>query len=175
MHSFGAVTIGEIGSFVGTVYGAFFRHSQPAPRWANHQIMVSLGHVVSLMRMKLILACLAASPALAQIPGPFQPAAIYVVHSATLRTAQTPETGLAPGSLCDINVTGLYQPAGTLAPGDAVTLRFRAPGATDVRDLSILAAQPSLGGTPIQFTALVPADTPVGQAEILAVSASGAS
>src|SRR5215469_6483982 len=127
------------------------------------------------MRMKLIVACLAAAPALAQTRGRVQPAAIYVVHSATLRTAQTPETGLAPGSLCDINVTGLYQPAGTLAPGDAVTLRFRAPGATDVRDLSILAAQPSLGGTPMRFTALVPPDTPVGQADILAVAASGAS
>ena len=112
------------------------------------------------MRMKLIVACLAASTALAQTPGPFQPAAIYVAHSATLRTAQTPETGLAPGSLCDINVTGLYQPAGTLAKGDAVTLRFRAPGASDVRDMSILAAQPFLGGTPMRFTALVPPDLP---------------
>jgi uncharacterized protein (TIGR03437 family) len=127
------------------------------------------------MKMKkLIVACLAASAALAQAPGPFQ-AAIYVVHSATRYTAQTPETGLAPGSLCDINVSGLYQPAGTLAQGDAVTLRFRAPGASDVRDLSILAAQPSLGGTPTQFTALVPPDTPVGQGELLAVAASGAS
>lgn len=124
---------------------------------------------------KLIVACLAASPALGQTRVRFQPAAISVVHAATLRTAQTPETGLAPGSLCDINVTGLYQPAGALAQGDAVTLRFRAPGASDVRDMNILAAQPSLGGTPIQFTALVPPDTPVGQAEILAVAASGAS
>jgi hypothetical protein len=99
---------------------------------------------------------------------------VYGAHSATLRTAQTPETGLAPGSLCDINVTGLYQPAGTLAKGDAVTLRFRAPGASDVRDMSILAAQPFLGGTPMRFTALVPPDTPAGQAEILAVAASGA-
>jgi len=134
------------------------------------------GAVMSLRKMnKLIVACLAASPAIAQTPGPFQPAAIYVVHAATLQTAQTPETGLAPGSLCNINVTGLYQPAGTLAQGDAVTLRFRAPGASDVRDLSILASQPSLGGTPMQFTALVPPGTPVGQAEILAMAASGAS
>jgi uncharacterized protein (TIGR03437 family) len=100
-------------------------------------------------------------------------AAIYVVNSATRRTAQTPETGLAPGSLCDINVTGLYQPTGTLSQGDTVTLRFRAPGAADVRDMTILVTQPS-SGTPTDFTALIPSETPIGQAEILAVAANGA-
>ena len=123
----------------------------------------------------LIVACVAALPALAQTSGPFQPSAIYVVHSATRRTAQTPETGLAPGSLCDINITGLYQPSGSLLPDDKVTLRFRAPGAADARDMTILASQPSFGGIPAQFVALIPSDTPLGQADVLAVAASGKS
>ncbi len=80
---------------------------------------------------------------------------------------------MAPGSLCDINITGLYQPFGSLLPDDTVTLRFRAPGAADARDLTILATQPSFGGPPHQFTVLVPRDTPTGQAEILAGAASG--
>ena len=123
----------------------------------------------------LILACVAVLPALAQTSGPFLPGAVYVVHSATRRTAQTPETGLAPGSLCDINITGLYQPSGSLLPDDRVTLRFRAPGAADARDMTILAPQPSFLLFPTQFTALVPSDTPLGQAEVLAVAASGKS
>ena len=123
----------------------------------------------------LIVACVAALPALAQTSGPFLPSAIYVVHSATRRTAQTPETGLAPGSLCDINLTGLYQPSGSLLPDDKVTLRFRAPGAADARDMTILASQPSFGGFPAQFIALVPSDAPLGQADVLAVAPSGKS
>jgi uncharacterized protein (TIGR03437 family) len=80
---------------------------------------------------------------------------------------------LAPGSLCDINITGLYPPSGTLSPDDKVTLRFRAPGSAEARDLTILVSQPSFAGFPTQFTALVPPDTPIGQAEVLAISASG--
>lgn len=124
---------------------------------------------------RLIVACLAALPALAQTSGPFLPSAIYVVHSATRRTAQTPATGLAPGSLCDINITGLYQPSGSLLPDDKVTLRFRAPGTADARDMTILATSPSFGRFPTQFIALVPSDTPLGQADVLAVAASGKS
>lgn len=123
----------------------------------------------------LITACLAASSILAQTSGPFQLGAIYVVHSATRRTAQTPDTGLAPGSLCDIDITGLYQPFGSLSPDDTVTLRFRAPGSAEVRDMTILVAQPSFGGPPTQFTALVPPDIPIGQGEVLAIAASGKS
>jgi uncharacterized protein (TIGR03437 family) len=123
----------------------------------------------------LIVACLMALPALAQSSGPFLPGAIYVVHSATRRTAQTPETGLAPGSLCDIDITGLYPPSGTLSPDDKVTLRFRPPGATDAGDLGIVAGQASFGNLPTHFTALIPSDTPIGQAELLAVTANGKS
>jgi uncharacterized protein (TIGR03437 family) len=133
------------------------------------------GSVRIMTTKSLIVACVAALPALAQTSGPFQPSAIYVVHSATRRTAQTPETGLAPGSLCDINITGLYQPSGSLLPDDKVTLRFRAPGAAATRDMTILASQPSFGGFPAQFIALVPSDTPLGQADVLAVAASGKS
>src|SRR5450759_1543390 len=134
------------------------------------------GGSVRIMTTKsLIVACLAALPALAQTSGPFLPSAIYVVHSATRRTAQTPATGLAPGSLCDINITGLYQPSGSLLPDDKVTLRFRAPGAADARDMTRLATSPRFGRFPTQFTALVPSDTPLGQADVLAVAASGRS
>jgi uncharacterized protein (TIGR03437 family) len=133
------------------------------------------GSVRIMTTKSLIVACVAALPALAQTYGPFQPSAIYVVHSATRRTAQTPETGFAPGSLCDINLTGLYQPSGSLLPDDKVTLRFRAPGAADARDMTILASQPSFGGFPAQFIALVPSDAPLGQADVLAVAASGKS
>jgi uncharacterized protein (TIGR03437 family) len=133
------------------------------------------GSVRIMTTKSLIVACVAALPALAQTSGPFQPSAIYVVHSATRRTAQTPETGLAPGSLCDINITGLYQPSGSLLPDDKVTLRFRAPGAAAARDMTILASQPSFGGFPAQFIALVPSDTPLGQADVLAEAASGKS
>ena len=122
-----------------------------------------------------IIACLSVVTALAQTSGPFQDEAIYVVHSATRRSAQTKETGLAPGSLCDINVRGLYEPFGILSLDDTVTLRFRAPGAVDARDMTIVAMQPSHFSFPAQFTALIPADTPLGQAEVLAVAASGKS
>jgi uncharacterized protein (TIGR03437 family) len=122
-----------------------------------------------------VMMCIAASSALAQTSGPFQQNALYVVHSATRRAPQTPETGLAAGSLCDINTTGLYQPFGSLATGDPVTLHFRAPGASGERELSVLAARSSFAGTPTQFTALIPPDTPVGQGEVVAVSASGSS
>jgi hypothetical protein len=70
----------------------------------------------------LIIAFVATFSSLAQTSDPFQPRTIYVVHSATRRTPQTPEAGLAPGSLCDINVIGLYQQTGALAQGDRVTL-----------------------------------------------------
>jgi uncharacterized protein (TIGR03437 family) len=135
----------------------------------------SVGSVSIMTTKSLIFACLAALPALAQTSGPFLPSAIYVVHSATRRTAQTPATGLAPGSLCDINITGLYQPSGSLLPDDTVTLRFRAPGAADARDMTILASQSSFGGFPAQFIALIPPGTPLGQADVLAVAASGRS
>ncbi|HWB86214.1 MAG TPA: hypothetical protein VG675_18870 [Bryobacteraceae bacterium] len=125
------------------------------------------------MRTNLIFLCLAASLAVAQTSGPFQPRAVYVVHSATRIQPTTPDTGLVPGSLCDINVTGLYQPSGNLLPGDMVTLRFRAPGATSAQDLTILEATASFGGTPTAFTALVPTGIPSGQGELMAVSSSG--
>ena len=122
-----------------------------------------------------IIACLSVVTALAQSSGPFFAGAIYVVHSATRRTAQTIETGLAPGSLCDINIRGLYQPTGSLSLEDTVTLRFRAPGTVDAREMTIVATQPSFFDFPAQLTALIPADTPLGQADVLAVSASGKS
>jgi uncharacterized protein (TIGR03437 family) len=81
---------------------------------------------------------------------------------------------LAPGSLCDIDISGLYPPY-SLTPDDRVTLRFRAPGAADARDMTILATQPSFGNFPTQFTALVPSDAPLGPAEVLAVTTSGKS
>ena len=127
------------------------------------------------MTKSLLVACLMALPSLAQSSSPFVPGAIYVVHSATRRTAQTPETGLAPGSLCDIDITGLYPPFGTLSPDDKATLRFRPPGATDARELGTLTSQASFGGYATDFTALIPSDTPLGQAEVLAVTASGKS
>jgi uncharacterized protein (TIGR03437 family) len=123
----------------------------------------------------LVLVFLGVLPAVGQTPprsrSGFQLGSIYVGHSAARSAPRTPETGLAPGSLCDIDITGLYQPFGSLLPDDTVTLRFRAPGAVNARDLTIL-THPSVG-PPDQFTALVPRDTPTGQAEILAVTASG--
>ncbi len=117
------------------------------------------------------IVCLAALPALAQGLGVFQPGGIYLVHSATRRTAQRPATGLAPGSLCDINVTGLYQtPGESLSQDDAVTMRIRVPGAADPQDLTIVAKQARY-----QFTALIPPDALPGKAEVLAVAASGKS
>ena len=122
----------------------------------------------------LIVACLTALPVLAQTSG--QLGEIYLVHSATRRTAQTPSTGLAPGSLCDIDISGLYQRfGGSLSPDDTVTLRFRAPGAVNARDMTIDPAEKRFSGFPTQFTALIPADTPLGQAEVLAVASSGKS
>ena len=83
---------------------------------------------------------------------------------------------MAPRSLCDIDITGLYQQfGGSLSPDDTITLRFRAPGAANASDMTIVAAQPSHFGFPTQFTALIPADTTLGQVELLAVVASGKS
>jgi len=156
--------------------------TQKAPLWRfpaytnNQNLIIFIWF--NKMRIKssiLIVACLAALPAHGQTSGPFLPGAIYAVQSATRRTAQTPETGFAPGSLCDINITGLYQPFGSLSPDDKVTLRFRAPGAADAHDLTILATLPSFGGFPAQFTVLVPPESGIGQAEILAVAARGKS
>ena len=117
----------------------------------------------------LLIACLTVVPILAQSSGAFQPGGIYVVHSATRRTAETPATGLAPGSICEINVTGLYrQFGGSLSRDETVTLHFRSQGAADARDLTILARQ-SLG----QFTALIPPDAALGQGEVQAETSSG--
>ena len=123
----------------------------------------------------LIMTTLAALPVFAQSSVPPQPPLIYAVNSASRRVAQTPETGLAPGSLCDVDVTGLYVNGGPLAQNDPVTLRFREPGAAGAQDLTIIATQGGFGAVPTRITGLIPADTPVGQAEILAVSASGKS
>ena len=123
----------------------------------------------------LILVSVAASIAMAQEPGTFVQGAIYLVNSATRRTPQTAETGLAPGSLCDINVRGLYQPFGRLAAGDVVTLSLRAPGASSASELKILVSQNSYDGTPVYFIALVPLGIPAGQAEVVATAASGKS
>ena len=109
-------------------------------------------------------------PILAQTPGLPQPA-IYISHSATRRAPQTAAAGLAPGSLFDVNVSNLYAPFGPLKADDPVTLQFRAPGASDAHDLTIVSSL----GPRIQFTAIVPANTPVGQATVLAIAASGAS
>ena len=123
----------------------------------------------------LIIACLAGIPALAQTSGEYQPGAIYLVHSATRHTADTAASGLAPGSLCDITITGLYQSfGGSFSPDDIVTLRLHTPGA-DVRDLTIIATKLNFSGFPTEFTALIPTDAPLGQAEVLAVSTSGKS
>ena len=121
----------------------------------------------------LILTGFVATAALADSSPP--PPPVYAINSASRRTAQTPDTGLAPGSLCDVDVTGLYLNGGPLAQNDPVTLRFRAPGSGDVQDLTVLATRAAFAGIPTQFTALIPPDTPLGQAEVLAVSASGKS
>ena len=98
---------------------------------------------------------------------------MYVVHAATRRIAQTPGTGLAPGSLCVVNVTGLYQAAGPLAWDDPVTLRFRAPGEVEAREMTVLATNAFPGGVPSEFTALIPAGTAAGQGEVIAIAGSG--
>ena len=124
---------------------------------------------------RLIVASLAGLSALAQTSGPFAAGTMYVRHAATRRTAETRDTGLAPGSLCDIYIAGLYQPTGSLSPDEIVTFLFRAPGAEDTRELTILAMQPNFGDSPTQFKALIPYDTALGKAEVLAVAASGKS
>ena len=124
----------------------------------------------------LVIACLTALTALAQSSGSFVTGAMYVVQSASRRTAQTPASGFAPGTLCEINVTGLYQQfGGSLMPDDTVKLRLRAPGATDARDLTIVATSPAFFGQPTQFTARIPTDATPGQADLLAVAGSGKS
>src|SRR5512133_3173564 len=102
----------------------------------------------------MLLAAAAALAAMAQSSGPYVPGAVYVTHAATHRAPQSSDTGLAPGSLCDINVEGLYF-AGLVQDGDPVTPRFRAPGATDAQDLTVVSTR-SFGGHVSQYTVLVP-------------------
>ncbi|MFB3777075.1 MAG: hypothetical protein ACE141_05665 [Bryobacteraceae bacterium] len=126
------------------------------------------------MKAKLVVVVLlGASAASAQTPGPSDLVSISVVHAATRVRPQTPETGLAPGSLCEVDVSRLYAPRGSLLPDDPVTLRFRAPGAGEAREMTVLAARTSFPGISSGFTALVPPDTPLGQAVVIAVAASG--
>jgi uncharacterized protein (TIGR03437 family) len=124
------------------------------------------------MRLKqFVIVVIAAWPMAAQVTGPSE--AIYVVQSASRRPPQSPESGLAPGSLCDINASQLYQPIGSLPREETPTFRFRAPGASETQDLTIVAVAPAPFGPPTQFTALIPTGTPTGQGEILAISSSG--
>ena len=109
----------------------------------------------------LWLVCGAVAQALAQTSGPFVPENIYVTHSASRRSPQTPEAALAPGSLFDISTVGLYPPSGSLEWGEPVTLLFRAPGQAEPRDLAILKSR-DFNGAPAEFTARVPLDAASG-------------
>src|SRR5258708_22523907 len=81
---------------------------------------------------------------------------LYVYHTATRSAAQTPGTGLAPGSLCDIDTTFLYLSSGGLRQEDSVTLRFRAPAAAGARVFTIIANETGLN----RFTSLIPSHPP---------------
>jgi hypothetical protein len=149
-----------------------------SPQWEVLRSLPMLAWRLIWLRVNiksLILVSVAASIAVAQTSGPFVQGAIYLVNTATRRTPQTADAGLAPGSLCDINILGLYHPSGNLEAGDVVTLSFRAPGASSASDLKILVSQNSYDGTPVYFTALVPLGIPPGQAEVVATAASGKS
>src|SRR2546426_1676687 len=61
-----------------------------------------------LVRFILLLTLLTSS-ALADCSGPFRPEMIYVMHSALGTAPQSADTGLAPGSLFDVQIEALYQ------------------------------------------------------------------
>jgi uncharacterized protein (TIGR03437 family) len=80
--------------------------------------------------------------------------------------AITPDNGLAAGSLFSVI-------AFDLEAGDSVSVRLRTTG--DWRDLTILSPLKLTGGLIPSFTALIPEDTPLGEAEVVATAKSGKS
>jgi uncharacterized protein (TIGR03437 family) len=86
------------------------------------------------------------------------PPEVYLNHAGHRRSALAPGQALAPGSLADISVFLNNPPSIPTIE----KIQFKAPGATDYVELSLL---PSLRSA--QATVRIPLDSPTGQAEIL--------
>ena len=91
---------------------------------------------------------------------------MLIINAASGDLAITPDNGLAAGSLFSVI-------AFDLEAGDSVSVRLRTTG--DERDLAVLPSLKLAGGGVPSFTAQIPEDTPLGEAEVVATAKSGKS
>ena len=99
--------------------------------------------------------------------GVFTPGRIYIAHAATGQEPLSPESGLAPGSIAEINLQGIEE---NLGQARRVTIRIKTADTDDARDLAILNSQRSPGGIEIWFQVVIPADARPGPAELIATT-----
>ena len=83
------------------------------------------------------------------------------------RNLLSPESGLAPGSIAEINLQGIEE---NLGEARRVTIRIKTADTDDARDLAILNSQRSPGGIEIWFQVVIPADARPGPAELIATT-----
>ena len=99
--------------------------------------------------------------------GVFTPGRIYIANAATGQEPLSPESGLAPGSIAEINLQGIEE---NLGQARRVTIRIKTADTDDARDLAILNSQRSPGGIEIWFQVVIPADARPGPAELIATT-----
>ena len=97
----------------------------------------------------------------------FTPGRIYIANAATGQEPLSPESGLAPGSIAEINLQGIEE---NLGQARRVTIRIKTADTDDARDLAILNSQRSPGGIEIWFQVVIPADARPGPAELIATT-----
>jgi hypothetical protein len=102
--------------------------------------------------------------------GVYVPGRIYIAHTATGQEPVSPEWGLAPGSIAEINLQGIEE---NLGQARRVTLRIKTADTDEPRDLVVLNSQRSPGGIEIWFQVVIPADARLGPAELIATTDSG--
>ncbi len=109
----------------------------------------------------LVLMCALAGAAIAQ------PGQIVIGNAASFF-----QNGAAPGSLIEIDITGLFAGQGGIPPIDpsTVSVRLRASGSATAVNLTVLSAGQPFG----PWIALLPADIPLGAASVT-VAFNGAS
>ncbi|MGH9721144.1 MAG: hypothetical protein ACRD8O_13095 [Bryobacteraceae bacterium] len=103
------------------------------------------------------------SAALAQ-SRPFIPGEIIITHAASILPANSPASGLAPGSLFGINLRGLSF-TDEVQAGEKITLRFRMGSSNSSEELPLFFTD-----TDAYFESIVPATAEPGPAEIIVVA-----
>src|SRR2546422_7289648 len=96
---------------------------------------------------------------------------MLIENAASGVPSMTSSDGLAAGSLFRVDTYGFYR-SGDLTPNDSVTLRLRTAGGE--RDLTVFSSV-KVFDVVASISALLPEDTALGEADIVASATSGKS